>query len=279
VGKKSRGKAERRRVAEPDGQVVPAAFGGPAAGRKRPIVTATSDLVAALEAYARVVDTNRELLEVVALPESLEFIARYAAADDPMLDLANLRNAWDVVDQDLPVAGAAPHSQMRAGESHRRWRGPLEPEELLYMAQIAVPDAPGYRTQLRKNIAFFEARDRRLREDQEAACGRPTKGGSACGSLPIYAPGLGRHGGLGCWRHVSAAEKAAVERAYVQAITDHDCPGCIATAGRACHTGEDAAPYLRLVDGEWARVRSYRDHKVHDARLDLVEFSRPTTST
>jgi hypothetical protein len=246
--------------------------GGTAVGKERPIVAATRDLVAALETFAAAVATNRDLLEVVALPESLELIARCVANDPMWGDLTNMEYAWEVVDLDLPVAGAAPHSEMRADESHRRWRGPLEPAELLYMAHIAAPDAPGYRTQLRENTAYFEARDRRRREDREVACGRPNKDGSPCGSRPLYAPGLGWHGGLGCWRHVTTAEKASVERAYVQAVADNDCPGCIATAGRPCHVGEDAARYLRLVDGEWARVRSYGDHKVHDARLDLVEL-------
>lgn len=276
---------------EPVGPAVPAAFGGPEVVHERPIVTATLDLVAALKAYADAVDANRELLKVVALPAKLAWIAQYAAPDEPMedyygrlipaepdepvRDLAALRDAWAVVDLNLPVAGAAPHSPQRADESHRRWRGPLEPEELLHMAEIAGPGAVGYRRQLRENTAYFDAREKRVREDQEFLCGHPNQAGDdGCRLRPVYAPGVGWRGGLHCWRHVTAAEKAALDRAYGQAIADHDCPGCIAKAGKPCHTGEGAARYMRLVDGEWAQVRSYSGHKVHDARLDLVEFDR-----
>jgi hypothetical protein len=252
-------------------------------------VTATLDLVKALKAYADAVEASRELLKVVALPKKLAWIARYAAPeepiqdydghvwaaepDEPERDLADLRDAWEVVDLNLPVADAAPHSRMRANEPHRRWRGPLEPQELLHMAQIATPDAPGYRAQLRENTAYFEARANQGSRNQEIVCGRPNKDGSPCGVRPLYAPGAGWKGGLGCWRHVTGAEKAALDRAYAQAIAEHDCPGCVGKAGKSCHTGEDAARYMRLLaNGEWAKVRSYGDYKVHDARLDLVEF-------
>lgn len=242
--------------------------GAPTTAR-HPIIDATERVVAALEEYAAVVERHKQRsLAVLALPEDLEHLAAYAACGDAAEDVRDLKAAWRVIDEDLPVAAAGPHSEQRAGESHRRWQGPLQPHELLEFVELAAVGDAGYRPQMAANAAFFAARQASATAHREALCGRPTKGGHACGVPRVYVPPGGFADGPACWRHLSAAETAHVRGVYERAVAVHDCPGCVATAGQRCIT-QDAAK-LRLVDGEWAHVRSFDGLKVHDARLDLA---------
>lgn len=73
--------------------------------------------------------------------------------------------------------------------------------------------------------------------------------------------------GLPCSRHATEAEAAEIAEVYDAAVEQRACPGCDAAAGERCWTGPDAAAHLRLVDGEWVKVRSFRGRKVRDLRL------------
>lgn len=241
-----------------------------ATSTRRVIVEATERVVAALEEYAAVVGRQDMELGLLALPAGLENIARYALAGQATEDAQDLAAAWRVVDEDLPVAPAAPLSELGAEESYRRWRGPLRPRALLDRADLASREDRGYREQSAANDAYFAARDARKSVRRTVRCGRPTRSGDPCATTPTYVPPGGFEQGFPCWRHLSGAEKVQVRACYNMAVSGHDCPGCVATHGQECVADEVDPALQRIVEGGSPRARTFEGRKVHEVRLDLA---------
>lgn len=276
MGKKARNRAQRRGKAQPRQRRSPQT-----PPESRAIVSAAADLLDALEVYGRAVHAHRQDLEVLALPEQLTACAEYVLSGAAHADVEDLHLAWRIVDGDMPVLGALPHSAERAHESHRRWRGPLTPSDLILCADVDEDeDDPAhigtYRQHLAVNAEHFGAMDRARRSRQELRCGRDTKAGTSCGARLVYMPnGAGTfESNYPCRAHLTDDEHRAMTTIYTTAQRDHDCPGCEATAGRLCFVGEQDARRLKLVDGEWARKYKYKDLTVHDARLHLAAEAR-----
>lgn len=222
--------------------------------------------------FVNVVERNPQDVQTLRLPEFFEGLRDYVATGVADEDVLDLREAWQYIDSDGPVAGALPHSMARLNESPRRWRPPLTPRELFEYAECAVAGDVGYRRTARANQEFFEGREALAKRYKNNPCGRPTATGTACVGWPVWMPEEdgGPVLGFGCWNHLTEDEEAKVIRAYEGATADVDCRGCTATAGHKCRTDEPAQ--LRLVDGEWARKRSYRRRVVHDVRL--IDWAR-----
>ncbi|MDO5633431.1 MAG: hypothetical protein Q4G34_00965 [Micrococcus sp.] len=230
----------------------------------------TTEIVHHLSTYlTRVIERGQT--DIVDLPLDLQDIARYVLSEQPEVDLAHMEQAWRIVTDGEPVRGAAPHSTWRENESHRRWKGPLTPLQIVTLAQDAPADAGTYRENLVANTAFHQARANREEHRASLTCDRPTAAGHPCRAATIYLPaGDGTTTaaeGLPCRSHVTEQESATITEVYDAAIRAHDCPGCTATAGQSCVTGPNAAAHLRLVEGEWARTRSFCKRSVHDVRL------------
>lgn len=273
MGKKARSRAQRRASTRPRQRATTASK--PA--ESRAIVAAAAQLLDALDTYGRAVHEHREDLDVLALPDQFAICAEYALSGAALVDVQNLQLAWQIVDSNDPVLGALPHSLERTHESHRRWRGPLTPEELIRCADVDEDeDDPAhigtYRQHLAANAEHFDAMDRARHSREELRCGRQTKSGTACGAHLVYMPiGEGSFDtNYPCRAHLTDDEHRAMTTVYTTAQQEHDCPGCEATAGRPCFAGEHHARRLKLVDGEWARKYKYKDFTVHDARLHLA---------
>lgn len=258
------GKSSRRR-SQPPAQLL--ASGGSAVSGERAIISASARFIAAAREFAEVVERGNAQLTVVALPQDLDDIARYVASGAADVDLRDLRHAWRVVDEGLPVAGGRAHSEARRAESPRRWRGPLTPQGVLEHAQIAEADDPGYLEQLAANERFHSERDARAQEHLLNPCGRQTASGGSCSTVRVFVPPRGFVDGPACWRHVTSSEEAEIREIYKRAVTEQSCAGCTAKIGDECRIGDGVASELRLVDSEWARVRSFKGLKAHDVRL------------
>lgn len=85
--------------------------------------------------------------------------------------------------------------------------------------------------------------------------------------LPVYVPPAGFSAGVGCWRHIGAADAERVAQIYDRAIAETQCLGCGAEAGAACRENDANGRSLPMVDGQWPKMRSFRNRKVHDVRL------------
>lgn len=241
-------------------------------GPSHQIITDTARIVGVLQEYAEQIHQTGDL-NVVALPPALANIVDYVQSRGVRVDLEHMQEAWAIVNDDTPMLGALPISNVRANESPRRWRGPLTPWEILKYARKATPGEQGYRHHLAANQAFHDERSRRTELRLTTLCGRNTTTGRPCRGMAVYVP-ADRSGAIAegwpCHLHATNDEARALEATYTAAVAEHDCPGCDATAGQPCWVGDDVGPHLRLIDGEWARPRSYRGQSVHDARLVLT---------
>jgi len=112
------------------------------------------------------------------------------------------------------------------------------------------------------------AAEKQVALDAELAirCGRTTAAGTPCGHRPIYWPGRGRV--AGCNRHMTADEERALYEVWLDIKTHYACPGCTAGVGDPCR---EERHEIRLVNGDWAKIRSFAGIRMHDARLELFE--------
>ncbi|WP_028479021.1 hypothetical protein [Nocardia sp. CNY236] len=180
-------------------------------------------------------------------------------------DIDTLETAYEIIELRKPVAAAS-----RKGIS---WQGPLHAERIVDLAKIANDDDVDYYTQWRRNVESIAQRAAIRDEDLKHRCGRPTKTTkSPCSNRPVYVPGRGHAGGLGCTRHLTAVEREVVARYFYDAVAHHDCPGCVAESGIACFTDGDDPRKLRSVDGAWPPTRAFAGEEVHTARLDRVQL-------
>ena len=235
------------------------------------VVVATQRFVPAVQGFLAELAACGVELDQVRLPEDLEAFVDYAVRGLLEEDVEQLAQAWQIVRSNTPVAAAAPHSWERVDESWRRWRGPLHAGAILDMADLAQPSDAGYLTQLQANADYFAEKERRQKEDRSTKCGRPTSTGSACSNQATYVPGgKGFQSGAACHRHHTEDEKQRIIELFRLSIATVDCPGCTAKAGAECRLGDDAAPDLILVNGEWPRVRHIGGVQAHDVRLDAL---------
>ena len=62
-----------------------------------------------------------------------------------------------------------------------------------------------------------------------------------------------------------------MEAVWDGAVAEHDCPGCVARAGRKCYAGNTAqGDKLRVVDGRWPRTRQFSGRSI-------LQRSRPVS--
>lgn len=169
-------------------------------------------------------------------------------------ELLQLHKAIGMIDENTQIA---PKSARGVA-----WQPYLSPRWLLYFADLAKPDDPGYLPQLLDRLAAADARWR----EQNAACGRPTRTGAPCRAVPVYWPGRGRDSA--CTRHLTPEEKRTLEDLWSEIERIYSCPGCLSPAGKPC--SEDAEPQV-LPSGDWPRIRGFAGRKMHDARLYLGE--------
>ena len=256
-------KAQRKREA----QGKPATRPAPGVAE----VEASRELVAALHRWYRVVE--RRSGEHVAMPSAFVTLHGLVASGEVVAQVEEWAAAWEVIGSGAEVSAVVPYWDRMTGElrgGSRRWYGPQRPDQILDLvdASPALGEGSSYLEQFAINERHREEGEAKRDADLAHECGATTANGS-CRSRPVSMPG-GRAGGL-CWRHLSARQRGVVEAAWDAAVSQHDCPGCVAMAGRKCFSGEDGRGKLRVVDGRWPRMRQFSGRHVHQERLDLVE--------
>lgn len=227
-----------------------------------PILTATQRLLRALEEFEHAADVHDSSEPDLRLPDLLDSLSRCSGG--AATEFAELQVAYDLIEGKVPVAPSGPKGI--------HWRAPLSPGELIYYADIATDADTDYRAQ-RKLIAAAAAQRAAVRRvELDHQCGRPTKtNGTPCANRPVYFPGAGHGGGLGCSRHLTPQEREVMTGLFRDAVTHHDCPGCVATQGNPCFTDGEDPRRLRSVDGAWPTKKAFDGEEVHTTRLDLVK--------
>lgn len=266
MGRNSRSKAERRQAQ------------GAKAGEERQspearVLAATQRMLDEVQRWARVVEEAEESCLWVRLPEALEELADGAHPLSGLQhELAEMVEAWQIVQNDEPVAGEWPRAARKGGGTIR-WKPPLRPGDILFSRRLVLEgrmsSTTGYRDQAHANGTYYARAEQDQQDDLSAECGRPTPKGAPCRSRSVYVPPAGFSAGVGCWRHISASDAERTAGIYDRVVGETSCPGCGAEAGTECRDSEndgDRRPFTP-VDGQWPRMRSFQGRKVHDLRL------------
>ncbi|WP_159600057.1 hypothetical protein [Agromyces humi] len=169
------------------------------------------------------------------------------------LELSELRHAVKVVREGAPIA--------RADDRGVIWKRPLTPREIALHAALADEGDTNYLAQLADVLETERQRAALINADLDVKRGR----GNDCRNFRVYWPGRSHAEAPACWKHLAPEEAASLEQLYDRAIAGYACPGCIATPGEDC---SQEASELKLIDGRWPRVKSFRGRRVHPARLD-----------
>lgn len=247
--------------------------------RRRPDVLHAAALVtAALETFAEAVDAEPEFTALLEFDNGLQQAYELGASGLARTEAAMLREAWHLIDTEVPVAAGYPVRSWFDGPQDpiparllRRWHASLTPSQVLDLADLAEhvdpPATLSFHEQLAENHQVLDARFAGL----EAQCGRPARHGGLCAALPVYLPPHGHQSGQPCYLHQTPAEQADAIAVYDTAVAEHACPGCDAEAGVTCRVPDNNDyPRTNLVNGAWPRLRSFKGRKVHDVRLLLV---------
>lgn len=175
--------------------------------------------------------------------------------------------AIGIVARKLPVAVYSSNS--------RRWTGPQSPHHIIALHGAAGDNTADYLTQMSINVERIKAKKDDLDRSLKRICGRPKKNGDPCQMRPLYQAHAGHEDGFGCWRHVTGEEWRKLEQARTDIEAATSCPGCKAEPGEACFIPTDdgltpAEADLKMVDGEWPRVRVLGGVDIHVPRIELV---------
>lgn len=189
---------------------------GPARRRSQSAVAEAAEvLTRAAEEFVKVLAVNPEELETLLLPPILADVAQVVESGQLRIEADCLTQAWHVIATDTPIAAVAPPPYLEGRGQRQRWKGPLDPHELLHHASFAKPGDPGYRTQLRETAAYHARRAAVQAEQLEQQCGYVKEtDGKPCRVIPIYMPPSGFASGYHCWRHVTADETEVALRIY-----------------------------------------------------------------
>lgn len=252
MGKKSRSKAQRRQ-----GDATQA--GDESSSPEAQVIAAAQRMVDELQRWAEVVEEYYELRPWIELPEGMKELAD--RADPPSLlrqELTDLVEAWRIVQSDAPVAGEWPQAARKGGGTFR-WHPPLQPRDILFSRQLVldgtVTSTSGYLEHASANGSYYAREEQKRQDDLAAQCGKPTPKGQPCKSLPVYVPPEGFSAGVGCWRHISAADAERIAVIYDRAVEETRCFGCGAEPGTACRAHDADGGALPMVDGQWPKMR------------------------
>lgn len=255
-------KAQRKRQA----QGKPAGLPVPGAAE----VEASRELAVALHRWAQVM--ARSSREHVEMPSAFVTLHNLYTSGQVEAQVEEWAEAWDVVRSGEEVAGVIPRWDGLTGEFRgggRRWHGPQRPDQILDLVEAApeLGEGSSFLEQFAINERHRQAGEAQKAADLAHVCGAETSNGP-CQTIPVSMPG-GR-AGAPCWRHLSAGQKEQLLAVWDAAVAEHDCPGCVATAGRKCFAGEGEGARLKVVDGRWPRARQFSGRRVHQERLDLM---------
>lgn len=213
------------------------------------------------------VNRFRAAAELLEVNYGIRISNPYAYGSDDVSTMCEVvAQAVSIVDDGLPVA--------EFGADGRRWTGPQAPGNIVILNQLASDDGLDYWSQRDANERHSARQQNKLERELSTLCGRPRKGdGQPCRSKAMYRPGSGRDDGFGCHLHLTTDEKRQLEEAADTIERSVSCPGCAANAGESCRIPEDGGltpsqAGLKLVDGEWARVRSVGGRRIHLPRIE-----------
>ncbi|KXO87918.1 hypothetical protein AXK56_16285 [Tsukamurella pulmonis] len=171
------------------------------------------------------------------------------------------------------VAGKRPVAVY--GSDSRRWTGAQSPRQVLALHEAAGDNTIDYLTQMALNIEVIKAKQDDLDRSLKKRCLRPNINGKPCQMRPLYQAGVGHQDGFGCWRHATDKEKRDLEESRISIEFKTSCPGCKARAGETCSIPTEghltpAQAGLKMVDGEWPRVRVLGGADIHVPRIELI---------
>lgn len=224
------------------------------------------------------VNRFRAAAELLEVEYGIRISNPYAYGSDDVSAMCEVvAQAVSIVADGLKVAEFGPDG--------RRWTGPQAPGNIVTLHQLASDDDLDYWSRRNANERYIAEQQNMLERELSTLCGRPRKGdGQPCRSLAMYRPGSGRNDGFGCHLHLTTDEKRELEEAADTIERSVSCPGCSASAGEPCQIPEDGGltpsqAGLKLVDGEWARVRSVGGRRIHLPRIESAfpSAAAPTT--
>lgn len=161
-----------------------------------------------------------------------------------------LRKATSDIDTDRPISPTTSKGY--------RWQPPLTLHYLFSYFENADDQDPGYRAAANQNGNFETERQRKIDLAAVQTC-------TACGRRPVYLPvdNAATH----CYGHLFGDELDRTNHIWDTAINAYACPGCTASLGKMC---SQEARDLKMVDGRWPRIRTFKGRAVHKERLDLT---------